>query len=152
MSLAVEGGSAILFDITEASADRQELARELELELTGVEGQEALAGELRGSLEHLAYVSVLADSDERAALSLRLSPADLPVEIPAGLNLPVATREEWVRDLFDEHGDLVVPQPSDSMRWRSFIGWAETVNPELWERVSDLTDPMFQHFEWAVRE
>lgn len=152
VSLAVEGGSAILFDVTEASADRQDLARELELELKGVEAQERLEGDLRRTLEHLTYVSVLTDPDERAALGLQLSPTDLPAEVPADLNLPVATREEWVRDLFDEHGNLVVPQPSDPGRWRSFIGWAKTVNPELRARVSDLTGPMFQHFGAAVRE
>ena len=152
VSLAVEGGSAILFDITEASAERQDLARELERELKGIEAQERLEGDLRRTLEHQAYVSVLADPDERAALGLRLDPADLPGEVPADLNLPVATREEWVRDLFDEHGNLVVPQPSDPGRWRSFIGWTKTVNPELWRRVSDLNDPMFQAFNEVVRE
>jgi hypothetical protein len=152
VSLAVEGGSAILFDLTEASADRQDLARELELELRGVEAQERLEEDLQGTLEHLAYVSVLTDPDERAALGLRLSPADLPAEVPGDLNLPVATREEWARDLFDEDGHLVVPQPSDPVRWRSFIGWTKAVNPELRHRVSDLTNPMFQSFEAAVRE
>lgn len=152
VSLAVEGGSAILFDIADASADRQDLAVELAHELKGIEAQEAMEGDLRGTLEHLTYVSVLADPDERTALGLRLSPTDLPTEVPRDLNLPVGTREEWARDLFDEHGKLVVPQPSDSVRWRSFIGWAKTVNPKLWDRISDITDPMFQSFETAVRE
>ena len=152
VSLAVEGGSAILFDITDASVGRQELTQDLERELKGIEAQERLENGLSRTLEHQAYVSVLTDSAERAALGLRLSPADLPAEVPTDLNLPVATREEWARDLFDDRGNLVVPQPSDPRRWRSFIGWAETVNPELWDRVSDLTDRMFPSFERAVRE
>lgn len=152
VSLAVEGGSAIVFDFADASADRQELAGEIARELKGIEAQEAMEADLRGTLEHLTYVSVLADPDERAALGLRLLPTDLPAEIPHDLNLPVGTREEWARDLFDQNGNLVVPQPSDSVRWRSFIGWAKTVNPKLWDRISDLTDPMSQSFETAVRE
>lgn len=152
VSLAVEGGSAILFDITDASVDRQDLAQDLERELKGIEAQEQLEDDLSRTLEHQAYVSVLTDPDERVALGLRLSPADLPAEVPTDRNLPVATREEWARDLFDERGNLVVPQPSDPGRWRSFIGWTETVNPELRKRVSALTDPMFQSFERAVRE
>lgn len=152
VSLAVEGGSAILFDVAETSAEQQDLARDLELELKGIEAQERLEGDLRGTLEHLTYVSVLADPDERAALGLRLSPTDLPAEVPAGRNLPVATREEWIENLFDDHGRLVVPQPSDPVRWRSFLGWAEAVNPDLRARVRALTDPMYHTFQWAVRE
>ena len=151
VSLVVEGGSSIAFDITEAVADRQDLVQDLERELQGIEAQERLEGDLRGTLEHLAFVSVLADADERAVLVLRLSPTDLPAEVPAGLNLPVTTREEWVRDLFGEDGQLVVPQPSDAVRWRSFIGWVKTVNPDLGARVSELAKPMFQSFEAAVR-
>ena len=152
VSLVVEGGSAILFDITDASADRQDLAQDLERELKGIEAQEQLEDDLSRTLEHQAYISVLTDPKERAALGLRLSPADLPAKVPTDLNLPVATREEWARDLFDERGNLVVPQPSDPERWRSFIGWAKTVNPELRKRISALSGPMFQALETAVRE
>lgn len=152
VSLAVQGGSAILFDIAEGSADRRDLAMDLELELKGVEAQETLEADLRATLEYSAYVSVLSDPNQRVAVSLRLSPADLPTGVPADLNLTVATREEWARDLFNEHGNLVVPQPSDPVRWSSFVGWTKTVNPDLRTRVDALTEPMFDSFQVAVRE
>ena len=152
VSLAVEGGSAVLFDVTEASADRLKLARDLARELKGIEAQESLEADLRATLEHSAYVAVLTDPEQRASLAVQLSPAALPAEVPADLNLPVATREEWVRDLFDEHGNLVVPQPSDPGRWSSFVGWTKTINPDLRTRVDALTEPMFDSFQSAVRE
>jgi hypothetical protein len=151
VSLAVEGGSAILFDLGETSAEQRRLEEELRAERGAAEARETLKGDLTRNLEHLAYVSVLADPEERAALALRLSPADLPAEVPAGLNLNVASRDEWARDLFDERGQLLVPQPSDPGRWKSFLAWSETVNPELRNRISALTDPMFDSFDLARR-
>jgi hypothetical protein len=152
VSLAVEGGSAILFDVADASVERHDLAQDLDRELKGIEAQERLGNDLSRTLEHQAYVSLLTAPAERATLGLHLSPADLPAEVPTNLNLSVATREEWARDLFDDHGNLVVPQPSDRGRWRSFIGWTKAVNPDLRMRVSELTGPMFESFEQAVRE
>ncbi|MGH8511763.1 MAG: hypothetical protein ACREU8_10415, partial [Gammaproteobacteria bacterium] len=102
-------------------------------------------------LEHLAHVSVLADPDDRAALGLRLSPADLPAEVPANLNLSVTSREDWARDLFDQQGRLIVPTPADPARWDSFIGSTKAVNPELRDRVSALTGPMFDGFDLTRR-
>jgi hypothetical protein len=152
VSLAVESGSAILFDIGEASAEQRQLEAELHAELDAAEKRDRLKADLTQNLEHLAYVSVLGDPEERAALGLRLSPADLPAELPADLNLSVTNREEWARDIFDEKGQLVVPQPSDPGRWNSFLAWTKTVNPELRNRVSALTDPMFGAFDRAGRE
>ncbi|MGH9004447.1 MAG: hypothetical protein ACRDYV_15085, partial [Acidimicrobiia bacterium] len=148
---AVEGGSAILFDVGEASAEKQQLEQELQAERASARGRERLRGDLTRNLEHLTYVSVLTNPDQRAALGLRLSPADLPAEVPADLNLSVASREEWVRNLFDDEGRLTVPQPSDPGRWNSFLGWAQTVNPELMDRVRGLTGPSFDAFDLARR-
>lgn len=151
ISLAVESGAAILFDVGQASADQERLARELEMQESAATAHARLRADLSAHLDHLTYVSVLTDATERGALDLQLSPADLPAAVPPELNLSASSREEWVRDLFDDQGRLVVPQPSDPRRWSSFLGWTEAVNPKLMDRVSQLTDPMGQAFEKAMR-
>lgn len=106
-----------------------------------VEAQERLQEALRGEIEHFVYVALLAHPGTRAALAPRLSPDDLPAEVPDDLNLPVDNREDWREKLFDEHDRLVVPSPFDVVAWRAFIGWTKVVNPTLRLPVSDLTSP-----------
>jgi hypothetical protein len=103
-----------------------------------VEAREGLQEDLRAELVHFVYVALLAHSATRDSLAPRRSPHDLPAEVP-DLNLPVANRKEWQEDLFDPENRLIVPSPSDSVRWRSFIGWVRSVNPALWDVVDELT-------------
>lgn len=113
-------------------------------ELGKIEAHERLEGDLRREIEHFVYVALLAHPGTRAALAPRLSPDDLPAEVPDDLNLPVATRAEWREDLFDDHNRFVVPSPLDPGRWRSFIGWTKVVSPKLRFAVQNLTDPAFR--------
>lgn len=108
-------------------------------ELGKIEARERLQGDLKGEIVRFVYVALLAHPGTRAALAPRLSPDDLPAEVPRDRNLPVASREEWQADLFDDQKRLVVPSPFDPLRWRSFIGWVQAVNPTLWVAVDDLT-------------
>jgi hypothetical protein len=151
VSLAIEGGSAILFDAGQAVADQQRAIHDLMMQQTAAEQLNSLRGDLSNNLKHLTYVSVLTDPAQRAALDLHLSPSDLPAELPRNLNLNVTTRQEWLRDLFDDQGRLTVPQPSDVGRWKSFLRWSETVNPRLEDRVRELTNPMFDAFDRTAR-
>ena len=110
-------------------------------ELGKIEAQERLQGDLYREIVRFVYVALLAHPATRATLAPRLSPDDLPADVPNDLNLPVATREEWREDLFDEQNRLVVPSPFDPGRWRSFQGWVKAVNPLLWAAVDELTGP-----------
>jgi len=151
VSLAIEGGSAVLFDATDAFVERQAIAEELRVQRDSVTELSRLHGQLTNNLEHLAYVSVLADPEEHAALHLRLSTDDVPSELPDDRHLSVSTREDWIRDLFDDEGRLFVALPSHADRWTSFRGWVHTVNPQLYDRVSEMTEPMFDAFHRASR-
>jgi hypothetical protein len=108
------------------------------------EARQRLRGDLAQEIERFVYVALLASPDTRAAFAPRLSPNDLPAQVDPALNLPVATREEWRQELFDNQDRLVVPSPLDSRSWNSFLGWAEVVNPTLWDAVYDLTSPAFR--------
>jgi hypothetical protein len=109
-------------------------------ELGKIEAQERLEGDLYREIERFVYVALLADPATRAALALRLSPDDLPAEVPEDLNLSVANRQEWREDLFDDQNRLVVPTPVDHGRWRSFIGWTKVVNSKLRLAAENLID------------
>ena len=111
-------------------------------ELGKIEAQERLQGDLYREIVRFVYVALLAHPATRAALAPRLSPDDLPADVPKDLNLPVASREEWRQDLFDDQNRLVVPSPFDPGLWRSFDGWVKTVNPLLWAAVEELTSPV----------
>lgn len=111
-------------------------------ELGKIETQERLRGDLYREIVRFVYVALLAHPATRAALAPRLSPDDLPADVPNDLNLPVATRQEWREDLFDDQNRLVVPSPFDPGRWRSFVGWVKTVNPLLWAAIEELTGPV----------
>jgi hypothetical protein len=146
VSLAIEGGTAILFDTWEASSDHRESERELKDEREAADVRDQLRAELQADIEHLSYIAVLADPDQRQRLGLHLSPSDLPEVTPALAkkhNLGRTTRSEWQRALFDEHGQLRVPDPSDGRRWMLFRAWAVQVNPDLRGRVRELTGPAF---------
>ncbi len=112
-------------------------------ELGKIEAQEGLEGELRGAIERFVYVVLLAHPGTRAALAPRLSPDDLPAEVPDDRNLPVDSRDDWQRKLFDDQNRLVVPS-LDPVAYRSFIGWIEAVSPDLGFAASRLTDPAFR--------
>jgi hypothetical protein len=115
-------------------------------ELDEVEARERLQGDLQGEIVRFVYVALLAHPGTRAALAPRLSPDDLPAEVPRDRNLPVASSEEWQAQLFDDQNRLVVPS-FRSIRWRSFIGWVQAVNPTLWAAVDDLTSPAVARVE-----
>jgi hypothetical protein len=104
---------------------------------------ESLLAGLTREMEHFVYVALLANPRTRATLAPHLSPDDLPPEVP-DLNLSVATRDEWRVQLFDDQNRLVVPSSYDPLRWKSFLAWAETVNPAIRNAVSDLTRPAFR--------
>ena len=106
-----------------------------------IEARALLRDELRGEIVHFAYVALLVNPATRSALAPRLSPDDLPAEVPDNRNLPVATRDEWRQQLFDDRSRLVVPGPFDPVRWRSFLGWVEAVNADLGVAVHEVTEP-----------
>lgn len=105
-----------------------------------IEARGLLRDGLRGEIVHFAYVALLVNPATRSALAPRLSPDDLPAEVP-NRNLPVANRDEWRQQLFDDSSRLVVPGPFDPVRWVSFLGWVEAVNAELGVAVHQVTEP-----------
>lgn len=137
------GTVAFTADAKESASDSSAASRSGRdrTELGKIEAREGLQEDLRAEIVHFVYVALLAHPATRAALAPRLSPNDLPFEVP-DLNLPVANRKEWQEDLFDNQQRLVVPGPLDPVRWRSFDGWARTVNPALRGTVHDLTGPV----------
>jgi len=146
VSLALEGGKAILFDVAGESSDLRAKERELEGEREKVSQQENLRAGLQAEIEHLVYAAILSDPARRADLHFRLSPADLPrltSKEMADLGLGKLTREEWQRALFDDEGRLRVPKPSDGRRWTMFQRWAEKVNPTLNKEATTLTEKAF---------
>lgn len=115
-------------------------SRRSRTELGKIEAQEQLEDDLHREIQHFVYVALLAHPATRAALAPRMSPDDLPAEVPKDRNLPVATREDWKQDLFDDQNRLVVPSAFDPRRWRSFIGWTEVVSPRLRFAAERLAD------------
>jgi hypothetical protein len=142
VSLVVEGGKAILFDLAGTSADQAASERELKEDREKNRAQVALVADLQADLFHLTYVAVLSDPDQRAALTLNLTPDAIPEvtpELAESLNLPVTSRREWQAALFPD-GQLGVPHPSDGRNWALFRAWAGHVNPDLAGKVRELTD------------
>jgi len=142
VALAVEGGKAIIFDIGGEGSDVSAKERELKGERERVILEQQVRTELQAEIKHLTYVSVLSESSHRKAFHLRLTPESVPTltkEETARIGLGTTTREEWQRALFDDEGRLVVPTPSDSVRWTMFLRWAATANPELKFEVDRLS-------------
>ena len=146
IALAIEGGKAILFDVSGESSDLRAKEREIKGERERVGLQVELRGDLQAEIEHLTYVAVLSDPARRADFGLRLSPDDVPkltADETIELGLGTTSREQWKAALFDSEGRLRVPDPSDSTRWTMFQAWAETVNPRLSQEVGKLTEQAF---------
>ena len=109
--------------------------------------QEGLRTDLQAEIKHLTYVAVLSDATRRKAHHLRLSPESVPKltkEETADIGLGTTTREQWQRALFDGEGRLLVPAPSDSVRWTMFLRWAAKANPELRAEVDQLAKEAFE--------
>lgn len=146
--MALDSAAAVAFDIdvndspTDPSPDEPSVQGRRELRK--IEAQERLRGDLHGEIRRFVYVVLLAYPATRFALAPRLSPDDLPAEVPGNLNLPVTNRQEWRQNLFDDQNHLVVPGPSDPVRWRSFLGWIKTVNPDFGFVAESLADEATQ--------
>ncbi|MGH9043227.1 MAG: hypothetical protein ACRDZ3_23710 [Acidimicrobiia bacterium] len=150
-SVVVEGGKTVFFTLGGGEAGRRAAERDLAEAARNQRGREELRSRLDASLQHLAFVSLLADPSARAAMHLRLSPADLPAELPVsptdptgGVDPHVAGFEsvdEWRRVMFDDRGRLVVPDPNDpDGDWGAFLAWAQYVNPDLAVAARKLHD------------
>lgn len=146
-TVALDQPAMVIFDIVgEVPPEDPEVAPPPGRNRTPIgiaEARSRLKGDLTREIEHFVYVALLANPRTRATLAPRLSPDDLPAEVP-DLNLTVATRDEWREQLFDNQNRLVVPSPYDPGRWKSFLAWAETVNPAIRNAVSDLRGPAFR--------
>lgn len=97
---------------------------------------------------HFADVVLLLDPASRGALAPRLSPDDLPAELPInpetqkvdGHLFEIPTVEEWRRLLFDGQGRLIVPDAD--FRPGEFDAWAKYVNPAFDEAAGALAGVM----------
>ena len=105
-------------------------------------------------------MSLLADPASRVALHVRLSPTDLPADLPrtgpTGAVDPLIggfnSVDEWRDQLFDKNGQLVVPDPNvDGVAWRAFLAWAYHVNPDLAAAVDQMHTTMMKGFNTQVR-
>ncbi|HLF40409.1 MAG TPA: hypothetical protein VI854_02930 [Acidimicrobiia bacterium] len=159
-SVLVEGGKTVLFAIGGDDVARRQAERDLAKTAKGQKEREALQRRLDASLRHLAFVSLLADPSARAALHLKLSPADLPAELPVNRTNPTGgvdnyldgfeSVDEW-RDQIFKDGNLVVPDPNaDGVAWDAFVAWAQYVNPDLAAAARQMHATMHDAFNTQI--
>jgi hypothetical protein len=105
------------------------------------QAKERLRRSLEAAVQRLAYVALLADPTTQARLAPRISPSDLPPELPVDPTDPTGgvdplvdgfeSVDQW-RDQIFKDGNLVVPDPNaNTVAWSSFLAWAQYVNPDL---------------------
>lgn len=154
-AIALSGatGKTIVFAFPSEERARRELRDDLREAKTGRERRERLSGRIMaGDLEHLAYVSLLADPATRDRLGVKLLPDSFPPELPDDpilRNRNVDTVEEWRAEVFP-NGVLQVPDPYDHKRWGSFLAWAKYVNTQLAATANELGDTMRDSFEAEI--
>ncbi|MGH8975482.1 MAG: hypothetical protein ACRD0C_20040 [Acidimicrobiia bacterium] len=118
-----------------------EARKELEDEARTGRAKETLRSYLRAAAHWLAYAGLLVDPASQAAFAPRLSPTDLPAQLPVNPTDPTGGVDaliegfesvgEWRDHVFSDR-DLVVPNPNvDAVAWDAFLAWAQYVNPDL---------------------
>ena len=141
--------------IVRLTPDQATRAREgLEEERTTQERREQLRRRLEDAVRRLIYASLLADLNAQAAFAPRMSPSDLPPELPrrgptGGVDPLLGafdSVDEWRDQLFEDNR-FVVPDPNaDGIAWRALLAWVLYVNPDL-AGVSDQLHNVFnRHF------
>ncbi|HLF40410.1 MAG TPA: hypothetical protein VI854_02935 [Acidimicrobiia bacterium] len=115
--------------------------KELEDTNSAQVAKEDLRRSLAAAVHRLAYVSLLADPSAQARFAPKVSPSDLPTELPVNRFNPTGgidplidgfeSVNEWRDQIFSD-GHLVVPNPNaDGLAWDAFLAWAQYVNPDL---------------------
>lgn len=153
IALSGDTGKAIVFAFPSDERARRELRDDLRRAKTGRDRREMFSTRiLAGDLEHLAYVSLLADPATRDRLGVKLLPDSFPPELPDDpilRNRNIDTVEGWQAEVFP-NGVLQVPDPYDHKGWGSFLAWAKYVNPQLAATANELGDTMRDSFEAEI--
>jgi hypothetical protein len=148
ISIPVEAGKKIVFAFASERRARDKAARELAKAKTEQQRRETFTRILGGTLEHLAYVSLLADPATRTRLGVKLHTDSLPRKLPNDpvfRNSGINTVREWQAEVFP-NGVLQVPDPSDEKKWELFLAWARYANPQLASTANELRDTMHRSF------
>ena len=144
VSLAVDTGKTIVFASGSEELARRDRLEELRRAKTDQERREKFIRSLGGTLEHLAYVSVLTDPGTWSRLHVNLDPRNFPPDLPADPVFRDGRIEEvsqWREALFP-NGVLQVPHPSDAHKWDLFVTWVRYTNPELANAADGIRDQM----------
>jgi hypothetical protein len=147
IALSGDTGKTVVFAFPSDEPARRELRDQLRRAKTA-QRRETFTRILGGTLEHLAYVSLLADSATRARLGVKLGTDSLPRELPNDPILQdsgIETAQEWQADVFP-NGALEVPE-SDQKSWGLFLAWAKYANRQLASTANELRDTMHRSFQ-----